>query len=327
VASYQLSQMAWYRAANRLGLAPAWHGVARTGAGPVTDEAIRWLGSNRDRRFFLWLHYMDPHEPYEPPPQFIPASPQPYLGVYQRSSGYLERTKQRTLSPADIRQFERLYDGEIQYIDHNVARLLDALDALQLTDSTLVVFTSDHGEEFLEHGDLGHGRTVYREQLSVPLILRCPLLLPSGMRVPDRVRLIDVLPTVLDLLDIEPVRLLQGESLLGLVQAPGAGSRDCYAEANRSFNSQTSLERGQYKVVSDELLGDVKVFDLADDPQERDDVSTDRPSVAAELAAELRTAQLENASVASRLPRSILGGRVVVDEFLRTRLKALGYVR
>ncbi len=327
VASYQLSQMAWYRAANRVGLTPAWHGVARTGAGPLTDEAIRWLRANRDRRFFLWLHYMDPHEPYEPPPQFVPASSEPYLGLYQGSSGYLDQTKRRSLSPADIRHFQRLYDGEIQYVDHNVRRLLDALDALRLIDSTLVVFTSDHGEEFLEHGDLGHGRTVYGEQLRVPLILRCPSLLPAGVRVPDRVRLIDVLPTVLDLVNIEPVRPMQGESLLGLVQASGVGSRDCYAEANRSFNQQTSLERGRYKVVSDQLLGHVQVFDLAEDPTEYVDVSRGEPALTAELTEELRTAEMENASVAARLPRSILGGRVVVDEFLRTRLKALGYVR
>jgi arylsulfatase A-like enzyme len=327
VASYQLGQMAWYRAANRLGIAEAWHGVTRTGAGPITDEAITWLRGNRDRRFFLWLHYMDPHEPYEPPRQFVPTSSEPYSGVYQWSSGYLDRTKQRTLSPADVRQFERLYDGEIQYTDHNIGRLLDALDALELTDSTLVVFTSDHGEEFLEHGDLGHGRTVYGEQLRIPLILRCPALLLSGVRVPDRVRLIDLLPTVLDLLNIEPVRLMQGESLLRLMRAPGAGSRDCYAEANRSFNSQTSLECGQYKVVSDQLLGNLEVFDLAEDPLERRDVAGDNPLVTAELAAALRTAQMNNASVAARLPRSILGGRVVVDDFLRTRLKALGYVR
>jgi arylsulfatase A-like enzyme len=327
VASYQLSQMAWYRVAVRAGLTPTWQGMARTGAEPITDEAIRWLVSNRDARFFLWLHYMDPHEPYEPPPQYIPVSSEPYLGVYRWNSGYLERTKQRSLTPSDIHQFQRLYDGEIQYVDHNLGRLLEALDFLQLTDSTLVLFTSDHGEEFLEHGDLGHGRTVYGEQLHVPLILRCPSLLPAGTRVPDCVRLIDVLPTVLDLLDIEPVRLLQGESLVSLANAPGAGSRDSYAEANRSFNSQISLERGRYKIISDQLLGGVQVFDLAEDPTEQEDLSRSRPSVTAELSDELRTAEMQNASVSARLPRSILGGRVVVDEFLRTRLKALGYVR
>jgi arylsulfatase A-like enzyme len=326
VASYQISHMAWYRAATRLGLALRWRGAARTSAGPVTDEAIRWLRTNHNRRFFLWLHYMDPHEPYEPPMQFLPSTPEPYQGVFRFSSGYLDRTKMRVLRPADVRQFERLYDGEIQHLDHHLVRLLGTMDSLGLTDSTLVIFTSDHGEEFLEHGDLGHGRTVHDEQLHVPLVLRCPLLLPVGRRVPETVRLLDVLPTVLDLLGIDPVRPLQGQSLVTLLSEPGTGPGKCFAEANRSFRAQRSLERGRYKVVADDLLGDVQLFDLVADPREQIDLARDMPSLREELVAELRAAEVENASVAARLPRSILGGRVVVDEFLRTRLKALGYV-
>ncbi len=325
VASYQLSQMAWYRAAARLGLTRVWRGGPRTAAGVVTEEAIRWLLANRSRRFFLWLHYMDPHEPYEPPLDFVPPSTEPYAGLYQHSSGYLERTKQRPLSPADIRQFERLYDGEIQYVDHTLGWLFEALDSLDLTDSTLVVLASDHGEEFLEHGDLGHGRTVHGEQLHVPLVLRCPALLPAGVRVKDRVRLLDLLPTILDLLNIEPVRPMQGSSLLPTLTAQVETPRDCFAEANRSFNPQRSLEHGRYKIVADPLLGGVQVYDLAMDPLEQTDVSGASPALTAQLIEELRTVEMDNASVAGRLPRSILGGRVVVDEFLRTRLKALGY--
>jgi arylsulfatase A-like enzyme len=269
---------------------------------------------------------MDPHEPYEPPMQFLPSTPEPYQGVFRFSSGYLDRTKMRVLRPADVRQFERLYDGEIQHLDHHLVRLLGTMDSLGLTDSTLVIFTSDHGEEFLEHGDLGHGRTVHDEQLHVPLVLRCPLLLPVGRRVPETVRLLDVLPTVLDLLGIDPVRPLQGQSLVTLLSEPGTGPGKCFAEANRSFRAQRSLERGRYKVVADDLLGDVQLFDLGADPREQIDLARDMPSLRDELVAEHRAAEVENASVAARLPRSILGGRVVVDEFLRTRLKALGYV-
>ncbi len=325
--AYEISNMAWYEAATRLGLARAWPGLARPSAARVTEEAMTWLRDNRERRFFLWVHYMDPHEPYEPPAGFVPRDKEPYLGAFQATSGYLEQTKSRVLTGADVRQLQRLYDGEIQYVDHHLGCLLGAVDSLGLTDSTLVVLVSDHGEEFLEHGDLGHGQTVHEEHLRVPLIIRCPALLPAGVRVPATVRLIDVLPTVLQLLGIEPSRPMQGSNLMDVLAIPGDGRRSCFAEANRSFHPQKALQEGPYKLIVDPLLGQLQVYDLARDSLEQTDLSERMPALVDELSEKLAVVEAENASIAARLPRGIMGGRVVADEFLRTRLRIPGYAR
>ena len=127
------------------------------------DEALAWLSGRGDAPYFAWIHLYDAHAPYEPPPA--------YGEMY----------------PGDP------YAGEIAFVDSQIARLMDALDGLQLSDRTVVIVAGDHGESLGDHGEAGHGIFVYQSVLRVPLIARVPRM--AARRIPGVARLIDIAPT------------------------------------------------------------------------------------------------------------------------------------
>jgi arylsulfatase A-like enzyme len=153
----------------------------------VVDKALAWLGDDRERPFFAWVHLYDPHSPYEPP--------EPYR---TRFSGTMQRA----------------YDGEIAATDAQIGRLLSALESTGQLDSTLVVLVGDHGESLGEHGELQHGFFVYDAAVHIPLIIAGPGV--PTRTITDQVRIVDVMPTVLDLLGVPAPAETQGQSLLAL---------------------------------------------------------------------------------------------------------------
>src|SRR5262249_4455747 len=193
------------------------------------DKALPWLDRHHHRKFFLFFHTYLVHDPYLHPIEYVRQFAPDYhgavltevehlLAVKKENGGgkaredghgpFWEESHKRFWAsvdrndPADVTFVSRLYDAGIRRMDDTMLRpLLDRLDSLHLTRDTLVVFTSDHGEAFAEHGVFGH-EDLYGETLRVPLVLRFPGRLPAGVRVPDRARLIDVMPTILDLLHI-----------------------------------------------------------------------------------------------------------------------------
>ena len=158
----------------------------------TTHLARTWLTQKRDpaRPFFLFVHYFEPHGPYAPP--------EPWRSRFRRDE-------------AD-RHAEH-YDSGIAYTDHEVGELLDRLDELRLTDDTLVIVTSDHGEGLMDHGVSAHGPQLYEEAVRVPLLIRWPRAIPAGDRRRAPVSLVDVVPTILDLLGLPPPPVLDGRSL------------------------------------------------------------------------------------------------------------------
>ncbi|MBW2276251.1 MAG: sulfatase-like hydrolase/transferase, partial [Deltaproteobacteria bacterium] len=183
-----------------------WRNYVREGksnrAKFVTDDAIKWLERRpKDKPFFLYVHTIDPHVPYIPPRRYTELyDPEPYKGVVQArtTAKLLEKIKTGSaqLAQRDKRHLEALYDGEITYHDDEIVRLHDHLAENGLLDDTLIIITSDHGEEFFDHGSVGHGHSVYEELLHVPLIVRLPgATAGEGARCDAEVGLIDVLPT------------------------------------------------------------------------------------------------------------------------------------
>jgi arylsulfatase A-like enzyme len=177
----------------------------------VTREARRWL-AERDpgRPFFLYLHYMGPHQPYDPPEsiraRFVdPSSSGTTLEGNRRLRGERE---------ADLAHARALYAACVAAVDDEIGAVLRELDRLDLRRRTLVVFTSDHGEEFGEHGGIEHGRTVYGEVVQVPLVLSWPGRLEPGRRVAHLSQHLDVAPTVLRLAGLAPPSSFRGASLL-----------------------------------------------------------------------------------------------------------------
>ncbi len=303
----------------------------RASADRVTDEALRWLARNRDRRFFLFLHFYDVHSDYSPPQpyrsRFDPDYKGPIDGTVQNLLKYQGR-----LTKADVRHLEALYDGEIAYVDHALGRLFGALEEMGLIRDTLIVLTSDHGEEFREHGSFGHGFTLYDEQLLVPLIFSWPGRIPSGRRVETPVRLIDVVPTLLQLLGLGgrlvPGRL-DGRSLVPLVKGEGPpwipSPLAAFSQTELGGRELYALRTDRFKVIYDAGSEAWEFYDLSRDPGEKRNLGRDGAGAFTALAEELR-AYREKASRSSGIG-SAAGEKVRLDRDSIQTLKSLGYIQ
>src|SRR6185295_8675685 len=169
---------------------------------PHADEVnapfFRWLAENRGRRFFAYLHYMEPHDPYTPPEAHRPTPPpgvrREITGDFHGLATQINRRHATPLSPVELGFVRALYDAEIRSWDDAFGKLLAALDREGVRDSTVVLVTGDHGEEFQEHGRLKHRVQLYDESLHVPLVIAGPTL--GARRIAAQAQGIDVFPTV-----------------------------------------------------------------------------------------------------------------------------------
>lgn len=159
----------------------------------------RWSDAGRRAPFFVFLHMWDVHYDYVPPPEYVERFDPGYTGDVDARRFETNERLRRDMDPRDLRHVIALYDGEIRFTDDHLARLVARLRALGVLDDTIVVVTSDHGEEFFEHGYKGHAKSLYDEVLHVPLVVRYPRRVAAGRRVAEQVRLMDVAPTILDL--------------------------------------------------------------------------------------------------------------------------------
>jgi arylsulfatase A-like enzyme len=292
------------------------------------------LRARGERPFFAYVHEIDPHSPYDPPPPYDTrygtlegVDPQRLRSL---SLAMLYKRDPGVLSQRDVAFLHAQYAGEITFMDAYLGRLIDRLEDAALRESTLVVFVSDHGESLTDHLRLGHGDTLYDEVLRVPLIFSLPGLLPEGQRVVAPVQLIDVAPTILDLLDLEIPPLMQGESLVPLLAgAGGSPLRPSFAEA--TFEGVFSLDAvrfGRFKLIRrfDKKGGgsQSQLFDLAADPQERENLVQRFPVVAATLRQMLDWRRYQDLRAQEEIESIDLQE---VDEQLRSELRALGYVQ
>jgi arylsulfatase A-like enzyme len=188
----------------------------------TVELALDWLGERRGQPFFCWVHLYDPHAPYEPPEEFARLHG---IDDEREPSWYGIDTRGREgliSDPAAVARMNRQYAAEISYADQQVGRVLDALRADGSLDRTLVVLTSDHGEGLGSHGYwFDHGAFLFDEELHVPLVMRLPRAEHSGLRVKNQVRLLDLAPTVLDVLGQPSAMKTSGASLMPLVTGAG----------------------------------------------------------------------------------------------------------
>ncbi len=287
----------------------------------TTDAALAWLErAPRERPFLLLVHYFDPHAVYAPPSHYrkVWAEEQDKQSAWTfgtREEMVALRAGRLPLEPSVIERAARLYDGEVAYLDAEVGRLLAGLDARGLGADTVVAFTADHGEEFLEHGDFEHGHSLYEELLHVPLIVRAPGLAPAVVQ--DRVRLVDVAPTLCELLDIPPGAGFVGRSLLPLVRGEERGSRGVLAHGNFWRAPLTSFTEDDWKLIVEEG-GAARLFHLAVDPGERRDLAAAEPARVAALRSRL-------AEVRAAMATLRQGGGAALSDAQRRALSGLGY--
>jgi len=251
----------------------------------LVNRVAKWLARSPREPFFAFLHFYDVHADY--------VAEDEYLGLFRDGAfeevtgktGQLKRHRRGLLNwgEREAAQLAALYDAGLRQFDDDLGRLLALLDEHGVRDDTLVVLTSDHGEEFLEHGDVLHGRTVHQELLHVPLIMAGPGL-PAGLRVAEDASLVDVVPTVLSLLGVTLDRELDGLDLSRAWRRPGEppADRPTFAEADKWYdmdegNFRRAVRKGRFKLTYDHLSGERRVFDLEEDPGELRDIGADQP--------------------------------------------------
>jgi len=281
----------------------------------LVDEAERWLTAHHDRPFFLYLHMMSPHHPYDPPPpfdRFVPDPSHAPVKNYPRKS-YLFFEEGDPLPAADFADMVARYDGDVLYADTEVGRLLTVLDRLGLARTTAVVVTADHGEEFYDHRNWGHGQSVYNELIHVPLILRYPGHGAPGARVATPVMHVDMLPTLLDLagIPLPPAAAGIGASLFSAPQQRD----DVLSQLIYRYGEAAALVAGDRVLVTMRRGDDGRsaAYDLATDFGEHHDLPA--PADQLRALAELRR----------RLERTRSAAAESADGVDRDRLKALGY--
>ena len=264
---------------------------AVTSAG-VSDRGIEFLEANAeaergDRPWLLFLHYFDPHFAYNAHDAFPFGGPHPdYAGRLRSGMLFKELNAQRDeLSPDDMTELARYYDSELAHTDAEIGRVLDHLRTTGEYASTLVVVAADHGEEFLDHGRLGHAKTLYDELVNVPLIVRYPGGAPAV--IDDPVGLIDVYPTITEFVGTAAPDRARGTSLYDVARGRHRTPADVFTETSRYANLRALIE-GDHKLVLDVSTGGVVLFDRRTDPHERIDIARREPQRAKRLAKRVR---------------------------------------
>jgi arylsulfatase A-like enzyme len=282
-----------YRLGRRLFLALVDEEKPYVDAAETTDRVLEWLAEPPDR-WFCWAHYLDVHEPYLPPEEYLERDLS--LARVEALNGRVQ-SDDPSLSERDLSDLEALYDGELRYVDAELERLFDALEARGRLDDTALVVTADHGEEFLDHGALGHHPRLYDELLHVPLLVWLPPAArgafeePVTGRVRGQVSLLDVAPTVTDLLGVDPEPRFGGRSVLGESGHPvvaEVSNPHGVLKVDERFRRRAVRTDGWKLIVGPE--GE-ELYDLEADPGEREDLHADRPDRAADLRATLAEAR------------------------------------
>ena len=295
-------------------------------ADELTDRAIRWLDANADQDSFLWLHYFDPHVPYSPPAAFMPQDApsarfaQGFFDLQEVRLGHVVPT------PDEKRWIKALYDGEVQYFDSEFGRLLDHLEQRGWYDDTLIVFTSDHGEEFWEHGGFEHGHEVWEEVLGVPLIVK----LPNGAMQKDvavAVSVESVGPTIQELCGLKVDEFRTSPPLFARSTLEATASEQALVSLGMLYYEErlALLEDGTKYVLFPDLERE-ELYDLASDPREQRDRSHERSEGLGHFRSLWSDRKARAADLRSHW--GIEGAETVgLDSAATAELRALGYVR
>jgi arylsulfatase A-like enzyme len=298
----------------------AWIGYS---ASAGVDRALAWMDANEGLPRFLFLHLIDPHWPYAPPAPFDERFAGRSVDSLANYPWGMQATRNNPQSAERRKLLTDLYDGEIAYADDELGRLFERLDDAR----TLVVFHSDHGEEFWDHGRFEHGHSMHEELLRVPFVLSFPSALRPA-RVPTQVRVVDIFPTVLDLLGLEVPDGLRGSSLVPLARGDVSGVHlVSYSESilhGRPYapfdEAKAMTADGWTIVVGDGDAADPVLYRFGERPPESTDVSGDNAEATERLRKQLgRT--FRDATL-----RAVEGGVIEYSAEQQNALEGLGYV-
>jgi len=261
-------------------------------ANVTTDAAMRWLeaNANNGKPFFLWVHYYDPHYPYTPPPPFDTMYDPNYTGTVDGSMttiNYIYRHGTGDLTEADLNHLHALYDGEISFADQQLGRLLDEIDRLGLSDNTILVATGDHGESLGAEGRWFHGPRLNFTDIHVPLIIRFPHALPANLSIATPVESIDIMPTILDLMRVPAPSIVQGRSLMPLINGTANQMHPGAITMLDSYN-QFSFLTTDWHLIWSQQSHTPSLYDYHADPLEINDLASEHPDVVERLYEQLQ---------------------------------------
>ncbi len=321
------------------------------------------LPDNGEQPFFLYIHEIDPHFPYDPPAGYSHVDDFGYRGalaaepllngkgadidfmnfVQVVNLEKLLNNRPAVVGPADIRYLRSRYGAEVSYMDSYLGWITRRLAEAKLTENTLVVFLSDHGEQFFEHGHWTHGPTVYQEDLSVPLILSFPGVLPTGQRPAVHAELLDVAPTLLELAGIAAPAQMRGRSLVPYATnaasfidrkaalaysdfrfvktTDGATLVARLSEATVRFGDWKLIRKGRQSMDQDRPVATYSLYDLATDPAESVNLWASKPVLGNAMR------QLFESEAASNAKLKLEAPVPQMDEGTSNRLKSLGYAQ
>ncbi|MEN8148963.1 MAG: sulfatase [Planctomycetota bacterium] len=306
--------------------APMWERFET--AQRINTRALEWIRERKDRPWFIYIHYREPHFPYAPPPL--------YDGIYYKARP--DGKPHRPLTPEeiarqpepggmvdgddrnDLEYYVAQYDASIRYFDDQLGLFLKSLRAEGLLDNTVIAVSADHGEGFLEHDNWNHGNVIYDEMLHVPGILRMPDALPQPVVFSEPVHTFDFCRTFLDLAGVEPKGIVQAKSLMPLIRGGQAPWEYAYVEKLE----RGALRNGKWKYIlrrrKDRL--EQELYDLEADPGEKSDVIRERAEIAVDLRRKIDVIQRLNEKLAAETTLD----EVDLSEEDRRELESLGYL-
>ena len=293
----------------------------------ITADAEAWVELHAEQDFLLWLHYFDPHAPYLPPENFLPDEDRGDL--YQVALSFDEGRggESRFMPPPAPRQdlIRSLYCGEVRYVDDRIGRLIKHMKRLGIYDDALIVLTSDHGEEFWEHGGAFHGHSLLNEQLRVPFLLR----LPNGAQrrtINESVSNVAVVPSILDVaeIDFDPAQFSRA-SLRPFWSEQEPTPQPIFAGHNFLGGEQEALIFEEWKYIRHDNPRRDELFHLTEDPEERVNRLPSEP----ERTEQMRTLLEEHLETSAALRKRVVRTRRASQdrqEEMEQRLRSLGYV-
>ena len=287
----------------------------------VANHAMDLVDRFGDRPFLIFLHFYDPHWHYAPPPEVLKLFETSYAGKLTGNLKDFQNLRADQVKAADLDHLLALYDGEIRYTDNEIGRLITHLRQRDVLRGTLMVVTSDHGEEFLDHGSWEHQKTLYEEVVRVPLMVAGPGVEPRRETQPTS--LLDIAPTILDFLSVKQAPGMKGASLLRAVSE----SREMYGETDHTTDgTRLSFLRGgarSWKAIlrsdpAKKVESSSEWYDLGRDPGEK----TNRPpadALRSSIEARAKDMALKSRSAAASRP-------VELSPEQKEKLRALGYI-
>lgn len=321
----------------------------------VTEASLKALNraAAQDSPFFLFLHFWDPHTPYLPPAPFDRMfyggdendpnnDSMDALWEFENFNRYFAEWMGGV---TDIEFPKAQYDAEIAYMDCCFSQVLNRVDELGLTADTLIVITADHGEELDEHQHWFDHHGLYDTNIHIPLVLRCPSLLPAGVRIGGLTTMLDIAPTILDLVDLAEVahaESMLGSSLVPLINSPACtarGTTDYIHITENTWMKKRGIRTHRWKLIvpleTPDIHGnsDVELYHLPTDPGELNNIAADRPDVTARLSLLMKewiSARLDATGLADPLPvqpiplRRVGSMDAAVPEDRRLRLQHAG---